>query len=160
MVRLTINGKPAALDAEPDTPLLWALRDDAGLRGTKFGCGRGLCGACSVIVNGEAARSCVTPLAAAANADVRTIEGLAAGEHLHPVQQAWMELAVPQCGYCQSGMIMATVRLLAAKPSPTDDDIDQAITNLCRCGTYDRVRKAVHRAAALLRRAQEPSSRA
>ncbi|BDE05012.1 hypothetical protein WPS_02880 [Vulcanimicrobium alpinum] len=113
MIRLRINGKAAALDVEPDTPLLWALRDEAGLRGTKFGCGRGLCGACTVHVNGEAVRSCLLPMENAAGSDVRTIEGLAAHGELHPVQQAWLEIGVPQCGYCQSGMIMAAARLLA-----------------------------------------------
>ena len=152
MVRLNINGAPHALDVEPDTPLLWALRDDAGLTGTKFGCGRGLCGACTVHVDGEAARSCVTPVASVAGKSVRTIEGLAHGADLHPVQRAWMEVGVPQCGYCQSGMIMATARLLAATPHPTDAQIDASITNLCRCGTYERVRRAVHRAAELMKK--------
>jgi aerobic-type carbon monoxide dehydrogenase small subunit (CoxS/CutS family) len=152
MIRLTVNGKPVAVEASPDTPLLWVLRDEVGLRGTKFGCGRGLCGACTVHVDGEAARSCVTPVSSVAGRAVRTIEGLASGDRLHPVQQAWMELGVPQCGYCQSGMIMAAARLLAAKPAPSDTDIDDAITNLCRCGTYRRVRAAIHRAAELARK--------
>ena len=151
MVRITVNSKSHVLEAEPDTPLLWALRDEIGLRGTKFGCGRGLCGACTVHVNGEAARSCVTPIGAIGGAHVRTIEGLSEGGRLHPVQRAWIELAVPQCGYCQSGMIMAAVRLLAAKPEPTDAEIDASITNLCRCGTYRRVRAAVHLASRLMR---------
>ena len=150
MIRLKINGKAAALDVEPDTPLLWALRDEAGLRGTKFGCGRGLCGACTVHVNGEAVRSCLLPMENAAGSDVRTIEGLAAHGELHPVQQAWLEIGVPQCGYCQSGMIMAAARLLAEHRAPSDAQIDESVTNLCRCGTYERVRKAIHRAAELM----------
>jgi isoquinoline 1-oxidoreductase subunit alpha len=151
VIRLSINGTSHDVDVEPDTPLLWTLRDAVGLMGTKFGCGRGLCGACTVHVNGESARSCVTPTGSVANAAIRTIEGLADHDTLHPVQQAWLEVAVPQCGYCQSGMIMATARLLAANSKPTDRDIDDSITNLCRCGTYVRVRAAIHRAAELMR---------
>jgi isoquinoline 1-oxidoreductase alpha subunit len=152
MIHLTINGARTTVDAEPDTPLLWVLRDEVGLRGTKFGCGRGLCGACTVHLDGEAARSCVTPVGAVAGRAVRTIEGLAVRGELHPVQRAWMEIGVPQCGYCQSGMIMAAARLLEAKPSPSDADIDDSITNLCRCGTYRRVRAAIHRAVKLAKR--------
>lgn len=152
MTSFTINGKPITVDVEEDTPLLWVLRDTLGLKGSKYGCGAALCGACTVHIDGDPARSCVLPIDSVAGAEVTTIESLetAKGE-LHPVQQAWMEMAVPQCGYCQSGFIMATVALLEVNPSPTDEDIDDNITNLCRCGTYERVRKAVHRAAELSR---------
>jgi aerobic-type carbon monoxide dehydrogenase small subunit (CoxS/CutS family) len=135
------------VDAAPDTPLLWALRDHLGLTGTKFGCGAALCGACTVHVDGEAVRSCSLPLSAAAGHSVMTIEGLSA-DRSHPLQQAWIDEQVPQCGYCQSGMIMAAAALLAEIKRPSDADIDSAITNICRCGTYARVRKAIHAAAA------------
>ncbi|MFI4927303.1 MAG: (2Fe-2S)-binding protein, partial [Burkholderiales bacterium] len=150
-VNLSLNGKPATLDADPQMPLLWALREVAGLTGTKFGCGIAACGACTVHVNGAAVRSCVFPLSAAAGAKVTTIEGLAGAAGLatgeHPVQKAWITVQVPQCGYCQSGMIMAAAALLAQKSAPTDADIDAAMTNICRCGTYPRVRQAIHDAA-------------
>lgn len=145
MARLLVNGTEHELDIEPDMPLLWALRDELGLTGTKFGCGIASCGACTVQVNGNAVRSCVTPVSAVEGADITTIEGLAvnAGGGLTPVQQAWIEHQVPQCGYCQSGMIMAVSALLAANPAPSDAEIDGAITNVCRCGTYPRIRSAI-----------------
>jgi isoquinoline 1-oxidoreductase subunit alpha len=146
MIRLIVNGAPREVDAAPETPLLWALRDHLGLTGTKFGCGAALCGACTVHVEGDAVRSCSMPLAAAAGKRITTIEGLAK-DRSHPLQKAWIAEQVPQCGYCQSGMIMAAAALLAAVPKPDDADIDAAVTNICRCGTYARVRKAIHRAA-------------
>jgi len=147
-VTLTVNGEPRTVDVPPDTPLLWALRDALGLTGTKFGCGIAQCGACTVHVDGEARRSCVTPISAAEGRSVTTIEGLADGETLHRVQQAWLEEDVVQCGYCQSGQIMSAAALLAANPRPSDRDIDVAMAgNICRCGTYDRVRTAIRRAA-------------
>jgi isoquinoline 1-oxidoreductase alpha subunit len=139
----TVNGPVRQLDLEPDTPLLWALRETLGLTGTKLGCGIAVCGACTVHVNGEAVRSCVLPVSAAAGAAVTTIEGLAQDGVLHRVQQAWLDQQVPQCGYCQSGMIMAVAALLSERPHPTDEDIDNAITNICRCGTFARVRTAI-----------------
>lgn len=141
---LIVNGREQVLDVEPDTPLLWALRDTLGLTGTKFGCGIAACGACTVHLNGRAVRSCTLPISLAEGGTVTTIEGLAQGGLLHRVQQAWLEYQVPQCGYCQSGMIMAVSAFLEQNPSPTDDDIDQAITNICRCGTFVRVRRAIH----------------
>jgi isoquinoline 1-oxidoreductase alpha subunit len=147
MITITVNGQRHDVDAAPDTPLLWALRDHLGLTGTKFGCGAALCGACTVHVDGEAERSCSLPLSAAAGHSVMTIEGLSA-DRSHPLQQAWIDEQVPQCGYCQSGMIMAAAALLAEIKRPSDADIDSAITNICRCGTYARVRKAIHAAAA------------
>ncbi len=147
MISLTVNGEARAIDVEGDTPLLWVLRDTLGLTGTKFGCGIAACGACTVHVDGVAARSCVIPVAAVAGRAVTTIEGLD-GAASHPVQRAWIDLQVPQCGYCQSGMIMAVAALLAETADPTDAEIDRAITNVCRCGTYQRVRAAIHRAAA------------
>jgi aerobic-type carbon monoxide dehydrogenase small subunit (CoxS/CutS family) len=135
-----------AVDADPDTPLLWVIRDHVNLTGTKFGCGAGLCGACTVHLNGAAIRSCITALADVEGGEITTIEGLSA-DGSHRVQQAWLAEQVPQCGYCQPGMIMAAAALLADTPQPSDADIDAAMTNLCRCGTYDRVRKAIHRAA-------------
>ena len=147
MIKLTINGTEHTVEAEPDTPLLWVLRDEVGLTGTKFGCGEGLCGACSVLLEGQLTRSCVLPVSAVAGKSIVTIEGLSPDKN-HPVQRAWVAENVPQCGYCQSGMILAAVALLNTKPSPTDADIDRMVTNLCRCGTYNRVRKAIHRAAA------------
>ena len=146
---LTVNGRPASVDAPPDTPLLWIIRDVLNLHGTKYGCGIGQCGACTVHLNGEPARSCLTPLSAAANARITTIEGLSP-DHAHPLQQAWLEVDVPQCGYCQAGQIMSAAALLAKHPTPTDQDIDQAMNgNLCRCGTYVRIRQAIHKAAAM-----------
>ena len=146
MIRFTVNGRPTEVDAAPDTPLLWALRDDLGLTGTKFGCGAALCGACTVHVDGEAVRSCSRPISEVAGRTVTTIEGLSANR-AHPVQRAWIEEQVPQCGYCQSGMIMAAAALLREKPKPTEAEIEAAVTNICRCGTYARIRKAIHRAA-------------
>jgi isoquinoline 1-oxidoreductase alpha subunit len=138
-----LNGADAQVDVDPSTPLLWVLRDHLGLTGTKFGCGAALCGACTVHLNGEAVRSCVLPIdALAAGAQVTTIEGLGK-DGLHPIQQAWIALQVPQCGYCQPGMIMATAALLAAKPKPTVADIEASITNICRCGTYARIKQAI-----------------
>jgi isoquinoline 1-oxidoreductase alpha subunit len=146
MIKLTVNGKTHDLDVEGDTPLLWAIRDDVGLTGTKFGCGVGACGACTVLLEGEPTRSCVLPLSAVAGRSITTIEGLSADKS-HPVQKAWIAESVPQCGYCQSGMILTAAALLKRKTHPTDSEIDSAMTNICRCGTYDRVRKAIHRAA-------------
>jgi isoquinoline 1-oxidoreductase alpha subunit len=146
MANLRINGRDVAVDADPDTPLLWVIRDHVNLTGTKFGCGAGLCGACTVHLDGAAIRSCITPVADAEGAEITTIEGLSR-DGSHPVQQAWLAEQVPQCGYCQPGMIMAAAALLADTPRPSDGDIDAAMTNLCRCGTYDRVRRAIHRAA-------------
>ena len=152
MVKLVVNGKPVRVAVEPDTPLLWVLRDKLGLTGTKFGCGIAQCGACTVHVDGHSKRSCVLPIGELAGAKITTIEGLASPQQLHVVQQAWIAENVPQCGYCQAGQIMTTVALLAANPSPTDEDIDSALSaNLCRCGTYPRIRRAVHRAAAALK---------
>jgi isoquinoline 1-oxidoreductase alpha subunit len=147
MITLTINGTQHTTSAEADTPLLWVLRDEVGLTGTKFGCGEGLCGACSVLLEGRLTRSCVLPVSAVDGKSIVTIEGLSKDKS-HPVQRAWVAESVPQCGYCQSGMILAAAALLNVKPAPTDADIDAAVTNLCRCGTYNRVRKAIHRAAA------------
>ena len=146
MIRLIVNGDARDVDADPDTPLLWALRDHLGLTGTKFGCGAALCGACTVHVDGEATRSCSVLLSDVAGKRVTTIEGRSKNRS-HPLQKAWISEQVPQCGYCQSGMIMAAAALLSAKPVPTDEDIDRAVTNICRCGTYTRVRKAIHVAA-------------
>lgn len=147
MIQLEINGKSHRVEVEPDMPLLWVLRDLLGLRGTKYGCGVAACGACTVHVNDEAVRSCTTPVSAVAGKKITTIEGLAHGDRLHPVQQAWIAHEVPQCGYCQAGQIMAAVALLRKRPSPSDRDIDEAMTNICRCGTYARIRTAVHAAA-------------
>ncbi len=146
MITITVNGQRHDVDAAPDTPLLWALRDHLGLTGTKFGCGAALCGACTVHIDGEAVRSCSMPLSAAAGHTITTIEGLSA-DRSHPLQKAWIAEQVPQCGYCQSGMIMAAAALLAEIKRPSDADIDNAVTNICRCGTYARVRKAIHAAA-------------
>jgi len=145
-MKLTVNGKTHDLDVEGDTPLLWVIRDDVGLTGTKFGCGVGACGACTVLLEGEPTRSCVLPMSAVAGRSITTIEGLSADKS-HPVQKAWIAESVPQCGYCQSGMILTAAALLKRKTHPTDTEIDSAMTNICRCGTYDRVRKAIHRAA-------------
>jgi len=147
MARMTVNGKSLEVNANPSTPLLWVIREQAGLTGTKYGCGIAQCGACTVHLDGAAVRSCVVPLAAADGKQVTTIEGLAAGGTLHKVQAAWLEFQVPQCGYCQSGMIMAAAALLKDKPRPTDADIDAGITNICRCGTFQQVREAIHAAA-------------
>ena len=147
MANLTINGKTFTLDVEPDTPLLWAIRENAGLTGTKYGCGIAQCGACTVHMDGVATRSCGISVAEAEGKKITTIEGLASGSTLHKVQEAWIAQDVPQCGYCQSGMIMAVAALLAEKPKPTDADIDEAITNICRCGTFQQVREAIHAAA-------------
>jgi isoquinoline 1-oxidoreductase alpha subunit len=148
MVKLTINGTSHDIDVEPDTPLLWVIRDTVGLTGTKYGCGIAACGACTVHIDGQAVRSCSLPVSDAAGKQITTIEGLAANGHLHKVQQAWIDNDVPQCGYCQSGMIMAVAALLKDKPKPTDADIDKAITNICRCGTYQQVRAGIHAAVA------------
>ncbi|GEO86634.1 MULTISPECIES: (2Fe-2S)-binding protein [Alphaproteobacteria] len=151
MIEFTINGRAVKVDVEPDTPLLWVVRDEAGLTGTKFGCGIGMCGACTVHVGGRATRSCITPVQDVAGAEITTIEGLDA-EGNHPVQQAWRHLRVPQCGYCQSGQIMQAAAFLQDIPNPTDDDIDAVMTgNLCRCMTYNRIREAVREAAAAMR---------
>ena len=147
MANLTINGKAFDVDVEPDTPLLWAIRENVGLTGTKYGCGIAQCGACTVHVDGVAIRSCGMLVSEAVGKQITTIEGLAANGSLTKVQQAWINNDVPQCGYCQSGMIMAVTALLKDKPKPTDADIDAAITNICRCGTYQQVRTAVHEAA-------------
>jgi isoquinoline 1-oxidoreductase alpha subunit len=147
MVGLTINGKPHEVDVDPDTPLLWVIREWIGMTGTKYGCGIAQCGACTVHVDGVATRSCSFPVSAAAGAQITTVEGLAQEGKLHRVQQAWIDFDVPQCGYCQSGMIMAVAALLKEKPKPTDADIDKAITNICRCGTFQQVRAAIHAAA-------------
>lgn len=146
MISVNVNGKEESIDIPPETPLLWVVRDSLGLTGSKFGCGAGLCGACTVHVNGEAVRSCVTPVKDVVGRKVTTIEGLSP-DNGHPVQKAWIAHDVPQCGYCQSGMIMAVSALLAKKPNPTDRDIDASITNLCRCATYHRIREAIHTAA-------------
>jgi len=147
MIRLTVNGTPRAADVEPEMPLLWVLRDVLDVKGPKYGCGIGQCGACTVHVNGEPVRSCSFPVSAAAGKQVLTIEGLAQRGRMHPVQKAWIDHEVPQCGYCQSGQIMAAVALLKKNPDPSDGDIDAAMTNLCRCGTYVRIRAAIHAAA-------------
>lgn len=147
MTVLTINGERREVDVADDTPLLWVLRDILGLTGTKYGCGRGLCGACTVHLDGEATRSCVTPIAAVGNRAITTIEGLSNGGELHPVQRAWIAEDVPQCGYCQPGQIMAAAAFLARNPNPSDEEIRSSMTNLCRCGTYLRIFRAIRRAA-------------
>lgn len=152
-INFTINGKAASFDGDGDMPLLWYLREGAGLKGTKFGCGIGQCGACTVHVDGEAARSCSLPMGALSGSDVTTIEGLADGDNLHPVQEAWIEEDVAQCGYCQAGQIMATTAFLKHTPNPTDDDINDGIDNLCRCGSYYRIRKAIKLAAKKIQKA-------
>jgi len=150
MVTITANGTQHQLDIEPDTPLLWALRDVVGLTGTKYGCGIAQCGACTVHINGQPMRSCSVPIASVDGASITTIEGLSP-DGKHPVQQAWIAEDVPQCGYCQSGQIMAVAAFLTDHPSPADADIDANITNICRCGTYERMRRAIHRAADLMK---------
>jgi len=147
MIKLNVNGKSLEADVDPQTPLLWVLRDTLGLTGTKFGCGMALCGACTVHLNGQATRSCVTPVSAVGDQAVTTIEGLSS-DRSHPVQRAWLEIDVPQCGYCQPGQIMSAAALLAQNAKPNDDQIDAAMSgNICRCGTYPRIRAAIHRAA-------------
>ena len=149
MITLNVNGRSIEVDVDPQTPLLWVLRDTVGLTGTKYGCGMALCGACTVHLDGEPVRSCVTPVSAIGDQKITTIEGLSK-DRSHPVQKAWMEIDVPQCGYCQSGQIMSAAALLAKTPKPTDADIDAAMSgNICRCGTYQRIRAAIHRAAEL-----------
>jgi len=147
MPRLTVNGKSHDLDADPSTPLLWVLREQVGLTGTKYGCGIAQCGACTVHIDGAAVRSCSLPVSEAEGKQITTIEGLVQNGVLHPVQKAWLEHDVPQCGYCQTGMIMAVAALLRDKPKPTDADIDGAITNICRCGTFQQARAAIHAAS-------------
>jgi isoquinoline 1-oxidoreductase alpha subunit len=147
MARLTINGRAHDIDVDPNTPLLWAIRDHVGLTGTKYGCGIAQCGSCTVHIDGAAVRSCSFPVSAAEGKQITTIEGLAQGGVLHKVQKAWIDHEVPQCGYCQCGMIMAVAALLKDKPKPTDADIDREITNICRCGTFQQVREAIHAAA-------------
>jgi isoquinoline 1-oxidoreductase subunit alpha len=151
VTQISVNGKPVEIDVDPETPLLWVLRDILGLTGTKFGCGMALCGACTVHLDGEPVRSCQTPISAVGNKPVTTIEGLSK-DRSHPVQQAWIEMDVPQCGYCQSGQIMSASALLEKTPQPSDADIDAAMAgNICRCGTYQRIRAAIHRAVELKR---------
>ena len=147
MARLNINGKDYDIDVEPQTPLLWAIREQVGLTGTKYGCGIAQCGACTVHVDGVATRSCSFPVSGAVGTKIVTIEGLAQGDGLHKVQKAWLDHEVPQCGYCQSGQLMAAAALLKDKPKPTDADIDREITNICRCGTFQQIRAAIHAAA-------------
>ena len=144
-----LNGKSVTVTADPDTPLLWAIRDELGFKGTKFGCGKAACGACTLHVNGKAVRSCSYAVKYATGKEITTIDGLGPPENLHPVQQAWKEEVVPQCGYCQPGFMMATAAMLKEIPNPTDEDIDNNIVNVCRCATYYRMRKAIHRAAEL-----------
>lgn len=150
MIKLTVNGAARSYDGDPEMPLLWYLRDELKLKGAKFGCGIAQCGACRVHVNGDAQPSCITPMSAAAGAKVTTIEGLSR-DGSHPVQRAWLAEDVAQCGYCQTGQIMTAAALLKENPNPSDADIDQAMINICRCGTYVRIRRAIHRAAALMR---------
>lgn len=144
-----LNGQSVTVTADPDTPLLWAIRDELGFKGTKFGCGKAACGACTLHVNGKAVRSCSYAIKFATGKEITTIEGLGTADNLHPVQQAWKEEVVPQCGYCQPGFMMATAAMLKEIPNPTDEDIDNNIVNVCRCATYYRMRKAIHRAAEL-----------
>ncbi len=146
-IALNVNGQPYTVDVDPDTPLLWVIRDELKLTGTKYGCGIAQCGACTVHVDGAATRACITPVSSVGAAQITTIEGLTVNGKLHPVQQVWLANDVPQCGYCQSGMMMAVAALLKQKPNPSDADIDKAITNICRCGTYSRVRDGIHAAA-------------
>jgi isoquinoline 1-oxidoreductase alpha subunit len=157
-VNFTINGRPAEFDGPEDVPLLWVVREHLGLTGTKFGCGIGLCGACTMHIDGAAQRTCVMPAIMAQDKQITTIEGLSPGSD-HPVQKAWIELDVPQCGYCQSGMIMAVADLLRRHPDPSDADIDRELTNLCRCATYARIRAAIHRAAKMAQATGKPDAR-
>jgi len=151
MVKFQVNSKAAQFDGELFTPLLWVIRDELNLTGTKYGCGIGQCGACTVHIDGQARRTCITPVSAVDGKHITTIEGLApAADKLHPVQQAWLEMDVPQCGYCQAGQIMAAVDLLGRNPTPSDDEIKRSMSNLCRCGTYVRIRKAIHRAVEIV----------
>ena len=153
MIDVSVNGKTRRVDADPDTPLLWVIRESLGLTGTKYGCGMALCGACTVHLDGAPVRSCVTPVSATRGKRVTTIEGLAQGSRLHPVQDAWIEADVPQCGYCQSGQVMSAAALLSTQKEPTDADIDAAMSgNICRCGTYQRIRAAIKLAAARMRK--------
>ena len=147
MAKLTINGRTRKVDVDPSTPLLWVIREQIGLTGTKYGCGIAECGSCTVLIDGTAVRSCVLPVSAAADRKVETVESLSVGGKLSKVQQAWVEKQAPQCGYCQNGMVMAATALLRQKPKPTDADIDAAMTNICRCGTFQEVRAAIHAAA-------------
>ncbi len=157
-IQFIVNGKPQSVDVPSNMPLLWVLRDTLGMTGTKFGCGMALCGACTVHIEGEATRSCITPISAVAGKKITTIEGLSA-DRSHPVQRAWIEVDVPQCGYCQSGQIMSAASLLAKNSKPSDPEIDEAMKgNICRCGTYQRIREAVHRASELHKASAEPSS--
>ncbi len=157
-IRFKVNGKPYTVDVNPEMPLLWVIRDTLNMTGTKFGCGESLCGACTVHINGEATRSCVTPVSSVEGKEITTIEGLSP-DHSHPVQRAWVEIDVPQCGYCQSGQIMSAAALLAKNPNPSDADIDDAMTgNICRCGTYQHIQQAIHRAAALHREAAKSTN--
>ena len=150
VLNVTINNKPTSVDVDPDMPLLWVIRDEVKLKGTKFGCGKALCGACSLHIDGEVVRSCSYPAKMAEGKKITTIEGLSPDEaHLHPIQQAWIDLQVPQCGYCQSGFMMAAVKLLQEKPNPTEQDIKDNISNICRCGTHPRIIKAILKAATL-----------
>jgi isoquinoline 1-oxidoreductase alpha subunit len=149
MIRFTINNSEVSFEGDESTPLLWVIRDHLNMTGTKYSCGIGECGACTVHLDGRARRSCIMPVAAIAGRSITTIEGLADGEDLHPVQRAWLELDVPQCGYCQAGQIMSAAALLERIPSPSDEQIDKNHTNICRCGTYPRIRNAIHRAASL-----------
>lgn len=147
MVKLSVNGKPHSIDVDPATPLLWVIREQVGLTGTKYGCGVAQCGSCTVLMDGEAIRSCSIPVSAAQGKKIETVESLAKGGKLSKLQQAWVDLQAPQCGYCQAGMIMAATALLRKTPKPTDADIDAAMTNICRCGTFQEVRAAIHAAA-------------
>ena len=157
MITINVNGTPHQVEAEDGMPLLWVLRDELNITGPKYGCGIALCGACTVHVDGAPKRSCVTPVSAVVGKPITTIEGLASGNELHPVQQAWMEENVPQCGYCQAGQIMTATALLRKRPDPTDAEIDAAMSgNLCRCGTYPRIRRAIHRAAKAMQEAGAP----
>ncbi|GMW06612.1 MAG: (2Fe-2S)-binding protein [Gammaproteobacteria bacterium] len=151
MVKFRLNGKDVSADVPDEMPLLWVLRDTLGFTGTKYGCGIAVCGACTVHIDGQAVRSCVVPVAGIAGREITTIEGIGSLENLHPVQQAWIDEQVPQCGYCQPGMIMAVAAFLDEHPEPDDETINRSITNICRCGTYPRIRRAIHRAAGLRR---------
>ena len=157
-IRFTVNGKPHEVDVSPDMPLLWVIRDTLNMTGTKFGCGEALCGACTVHIDGEATRSCISPVSSVEGKKITTIEGLSP-DNSHPLQRAWIEVDVPQCGYCQSGQIMSAAALLASNPHPSDAEIEEAMTgNICRCGTYQRIKEAIHRAAAMHGTAPEAAS--